>query len=175
MSTVLGSWRVVSSVCLAVVLSLAACASEEGGKKQGAGVVLGAAVGGVAGYFLGDDSNRAATTLVGAAVGGLIGNEIGKYLDEQDRKAQAEATARALASQESSSNTVTWENEETGVKGTVTAGPVRHDEGAAGDANVTAMTDCRTVVQSVKLADGTTKEEELDFCKGADGSWSRRV
>lgn len=113
-------WAIAS---ILMGLNVVSCATNGTGNKQTVGAVSGAVIGGLIGTQIGSGSGKILATAAGAAVGAFAGSEIGKYLDEQDRQAQAQATAKAIEATPEQ-NTVTWENPETNVKGEVTAGPV---------------------------------------------------
>lgn len=174
---------------LVVLLSLAGC---EGMNKQVMGAGIGATACGVAGGFLA----RAAGLSQGASVGigllsagacGWAGSELGKYLDEQDRKKHQEAVAKALETGESQA----WTSPQSGTSGQIQVkeiSPPKPQAQAASETPASAVTTtqagpvpaptvvsapqgriCRTVSQTIKLKDGTTKSEELTACKGPNG------
>ena len=104
----------------AVVVLLAACNGQGGMSNETVGTVAGAAVGGLAGSFIGTGSTRVLATLGGAAIGGLIGNRIGQALDERDREALAEQSRRAIASSADNAP-VAWKSDHSGSTATVVA------------------------------------------------------
>lgn len=91
---------------------------EMGISKQQAGTGAGAVVGGILGGLLGGD-NKVFGALAGAAIGGLIGNQFGKFLDERDRVAIQQETAKALE-QVSDGEKVNWANAESGASAVIT-------------------------------------------------------
>ena len=97
------------------------CATDGSLDKQQAGATIGSIVGSVIGMELGDDDGLA--TLGGAVLGAFIGSEIGQYLDEKDKQAQAQATFEVVSGP-NEGDTVTWENQDSGNSGKVSAGPM---------------------------------------------------
>jgi surface antigen len=59
--------------------------------KQGAGQILGAIAGGLIGNQIGGGNGKVAATAIGAAVGLMVGGRIGRDMDEEDRRAYAQA------------------------------------------------------------------------------------
>ena len=53
--------------------------------REEVGTVLGAVAGGAIGAAVSDREHRLIAVLAGAAIGGIIGNEIGEYMDRDDR------------------------------------------------------------------------------------------
>jgi surface antigen len=65
---------------------LAACTTQDNlGYKQGAGTLIGAGLGGLAGSQIGSGTGRLAATGAGVLLGGLLGSETGASLDRADR------------------------------------------------------------------------------------------
>jgi surface antigen len=84
---------------IAALLSIALVGcTTTGGSKEATGTGVGAGVGALLGGVIANNSgnNPFVGAAIGAAIGGLIGNRIGAYLDEQERKALAAATQRAM-------------------------------------------------------------------------------
>lgn len=140
-------------------LLLGGCVSVS---KQQAGTGAGALVGGLLGSQIGKGSGKTAATLVGVLAGGVAGNQIGKYLDDRDRQQAAAASQRAFdtgASQQ-------WRNPSTGNSGTIQVvdQPVQVNTPAHTSGRV-----CRTTKQTVNLANGTSRDDEVTACKGPNG------
>jgi surface antigen len=155
----------------------------------GAYAVVGAAAGGALGYQLAGSDQRAEGTALGTFFGGLVGYGLARYLEEQDRRRLAEATQETL----STGRPQTWSNPDTGVAGrteviktpkktrAVAASAPKASVATASrtrDASVasshpmqhTAATgECRTIQQTVILADRTTKSETVTACLGPNG------
>ena len=77
-----------TSLTLAIVASLAACATNTGtvaDDKRVQGAVLGTLAGAAAGAAI-DHNKRGRGALIGAAVGGLAGAGIGHYLEKQKQE-----------------------------------------------------------------------------------------
>ncbi|WP_319466212.1 glycine zipper 2TM domain-containing protein [uncultured Pseudodesulfovibrio sp.] len=83
--------------------------------KKETGTAVGAVLGGTVGLFFGKGAGKAIAIGIGALAGGFIGNQIGGYLDEQDRLAVERESAKAL-SQSKDGETVKWENPDTKAK-----------------------------------------------------------
>lgn len=94
--------QAVIIIFLAISLMTASCAMQT---KQQKGTAIGAGVGAAAGAALGQaiGRNTEATLLgaaIGAAVGGIAGNQIGAYMDRQERDLRdAMATSEAASIQ----------------------------------------------------------------------------
>ncbi|MEP4071559.1 MAG: glycine zipper domain-containing protein [Parasphingorhabdus sp.] len=95
------------------LFSLTAC--ETTGSNQSLGTALGGLAGGVLGNIASDD-NKALWTVVGAAAGAFVGNQIGRYLDDQDREKMAQSTQHALNNGKSQS----WSSPDNGTAGRAT-------------------------------------------------------
>ena len=104
---------------------LAGCMASNGGQKQTIGTIGGAVAGGLLGAQFGSGKGQIVAAIAGTALGAYVGSEIGRYLDEQDRSAQAEATQSVL--ERETPTRVAWSNPETGVKGQVESSPVRRE------------------------------------------------
>ena len=177
---------------LAVTLCALTATAGCGMTNQQVGAVAGGAVGAGAGYGLSraigvGRSGQVVGAIAGTAAGALVGYQIGKMLDERDRPQHAAATQNAL---ETGSPQV-WKNPETGNSGKVevketAAAPVGSGRsgatpsasqvpGPAAGASATkaagtaAVGQCKTLKQTITLKDGTTREEEVKACKGANG------
>jgi surface antigen len=117
---------ILSSLILLSSMLLPGCATDDIGQKQAIGAFTGGVIGGLIGNQIGSGSRRQVVTTIGAIGGAYIGSEIGRYLDEVDRREQAQATAVALETAHAN-DTVVWSNPKTGVRGQVTAGPVTYE------------------------------------------------
>lgn len=106
-------------VALCVVASL--LSGCEGMDKEKIGAIGGGLLGAAGGAYAGSKMTKDPKTgmLIGGAVGlvggVLIGKELGKWLDERDRKRHAEATAKALETGQSQA----WTSPDTGASGQV--------------------------------------------------------
>jgi surface antigen len=81
-----------------VTVGLTGCVTTTGGSNQATGTAIGTATGAALGALIANNSGNNAWVgaMIGGMAGGLIGNAIGAALDEQERKALALATERAL-------------------------------------------------------------------------------
>ena len=173
---------------VSIVVSASLIAGCEGVNKQMMGMGIGATVCGVGGGVAAKGMGASTTTAVGvglatAALCGWAGSEIGKMLDERDRKRHAEATTKALETGQPQ----VWTSPDTGASGEITvkrtasmpAGtssmptsqPATEGvSGPTGTSQTAAQSRlCRTVTQTIVLKDGTTKTEDLTACKGPNG------
>lgn len=100
------------------------------------------------------------TPLSGSVFGcGYLGGQIGLALDEMDREKMNEAAQAAL----DTGKVQTWDNDETANSGT--AKIVKTASAAKGRG------DCKTVRNTIVLADGSRKQEDVTACRNADGGW----
>ena len=148
---------------VAAPLALAACEGGTGiggmGTKQTIGAGGGAVAGGLVGSQIGSGTGQLIATGAGVLLGALVGSEVGKSLDRADR-AQAES-AFNRASTAPVGQTVSWNNPDSGNRGTVT--PIR--EGTANDGRP-----CREY-QTTVYVDGRYEEARGTACRNYDGTW----
>ena len=130
---------------------LTGCAGLQDKSNQEIGTTVGAVIGGVAGILIGKGP---VSTAAGAAAGALTGWTIGRYLDDQDLEQMNDAAQKALAT----GKTQSWSNPKTNVSGT--ASLLNTKENAAG---------CKTIKQTIKLNNGSLKQENVTACKGKSG------
>lgn len=90
---------------------------------------------------------------------GYLGGQIGAYLDEQDRQKMSDAAQAAL----DTGKVQTWDSDETASSGRSEVVKTAH--AARQDGN------CKTVRNTVVLADGARKQENVTACKNAEGEW----
>lgn len=139
-----------AATLLAAGVALAGCPSST---NQTVGAGAGGLLGGLIGSQIGSGSTRLIATGVGAGVGVLIGQRIGAYLDERDKQLAKESTIHSYRSGESQS----WENPETGTKGTVR--PVAQTQ-------VANSTDsCQVQEQTIRLEDGRSETTRYKVCE----------
>ena len=140
-------------------LALAGC-SETVGQKQGLGTLLGAVAGGVVGSQVGDGRGKVVATGVGTLLGALIGSEIGASLDRADQLAMQHTTQNTLETAPSGT-TSTWQNPDSGNRGTITPTQTyQRNDGAY----------CREFQQTVTVG-GQTQDAYGTACRQPDGSW----
>ena len=144
---------------LCIALFSAGCSQDGTVKKQGVGAVTGAALGGLLGSQFGSGTGKLAATGAGVFLGALIGSEVGRSMDEVDRLKADQANYRAKTAP--IGETITWNNPDTGHRGTVT--PVRDGTSSSGQY-------CREFQQTVTIG-GETQSAYGTACRQPDGSW----
>jgi surface antigen len=157
-----GAIRLVAMGFAAVLsLGLYACAGGEIGDKEEQGAEIGSIVGGIVGsYIPGSSIGAQIVRNHGDLIGEIIGGAIGASLDEEDRRMLERSTRTAMTTGKAQ----TFANGKTGVRGSAKVTATRTD--AKGR-------QCRIVKQEVKLKNGKAVTDDLNACKGPDGSWSR--
>ncbi len=148
--------KAITTTILILALALSSC-TKTGGSKQNAGILIGAAAGGLIGSQFGSDGGRVAAGAAGALIGAVIGGSIGAQLDAQDRARLRSITAASARSGKSHS----FRNNKTGVRATASVVKTTNENGRL----------CRTVKQNVVLANGSVSSDTVSACKGANG-WS---
>ena len=143
---------------LAIAL-LAGCAQDGPGTKQTVGGVAGAILGGIAGAQFGSGTGQLIATGVGAAAGLLIGSELGRGLDDLDRRRAMDA--QTAATRAPMGETITWSNPNSGNSGSYT--PVREGTRNSGEY-------CREFQETVTIG-GETETAYGIACRKPDGSW----
>ncbi|MEI6559484.1 MAG: RT0821/Lpp0805 family surface protein [Rhodospirillaceae bacterium] len=141
----------------ALVLALGAC--DTGGTKQTIGTIGGAGAGALLGSQFGSGSGKLAMVGLGTLAGALVGGSVGKSLDSADRMAAQGAETRAYAAP--IGDTITWNNPQSGNRGTIT--PTRD-----GYSSVGAY--CREFQQTITVG-GEQKRGYGTACRQPDGSW----
>jgi surface antigen len=97
--------------------------------------------------------------IVGGVAGGIIGSEIGRSMDEQDRRLAQQAEYDALEEGESD-RPRRWKNAENGRYGDVVPGrPYKR-----------GSVDCRDYTHTVYI-DGRPKTMRGTACRNPDGTW----
>ncbi len=141
---------------LAMVLSLAACQSD----NEVAGALLGGTTGAVIGNQFGKgDGNKAAIAL-GAIIGASVGQAIGASLDQTSRQRVGQSTREALATNQA----ITWDNPQNA--GGAARGVTRITrEGRQADGRL-----CREYLNTVVIG-GQQEQAYGTACRNADGSW----
>lgn len=144
-----------------MALLASACATEDHGRNETAGTLIGAAGGGLLGAAVGGrGSGGAAAVAFGTFAGAALGNAIGRKLDEADRLAMMHAHQQALETAPSGT-AVAWHNPDSGHGGSVTPQPAfRNGEGQY----------CREYTQMVTVG-GKPVEGYGTACRQPDGSW----
>ena len=148
-----------TKIAAVVALTLALAACEDAGTKQTVGTLGGAAAGGLIGSQFGHGSGKLAMTGIGVLLGALAGSEIGKGLDENDRRRADEARARAESAP--IGQRIVWSNPSSGNSGVIV--PTREGTSATGDY-------CREFQQTITVG-GKTEQGYGTACRQPDGSW----
>lgn len=136
----------------AASLGLVACQSTE----EGVGTAVGAVAGGLAGSQIGSGTGQLIATGIGVGVGALIGQQVGAYLNQRDRQLAEQTTVETYRT----GTTSTWNNPDTGARGTVV--PVQTVQ--------TGGADCQIQEHRVVLPDGTTDVTRYRLCE-RDGQY----
>jgi len=148
------TYLMATAPLLAMALLLAGCET-----KQQQGTVAGAVVGGAVGSLFGSGSGRVLAIGAGAVLGGIAGNQIGKKMDERDRREASLAMREAQSAPTGSG--VNWNNPDSGNSGTIEV----TREGTDGVGNK-----CREFKHTVQV-DGETREDTGTACQRSDGKW----
>jgi surface antigen len=150
------------SLAYAGMLLLSACATTGGGTNEATFTNIGGKVGSAlsSSLSMGGDAGRVMRRmgLTTTSLGMLVGGSIGRSLDDQDRQKMEVAAQDAL----NSNRVQTWGSPDKKTSGTVR--PISTTTSAQAGT-------CRTIQQTVALADGSKHQENVTACKGADGQW----
>lgn len=145
--------RFVIVLVSASALALAGC---QGMRKEDAGALTGAAVGGAVGHNFGSGSGKVLATFAGAVLGAFAGSNIGRRLDVYDEM-QAQ---RALEYNRTGDQT-TWVNPDSGKQ--VVFVPTETYQRDSGQY-------CREYRTQVEVG-GRVEEAYGTACRRPDGSW----
>ena len=86
-------------LCIIFSLAISGCATDtQQQKKRNVGAALGTVVGAGVGYAIGGGKGAAIGAGAGLVAGGLAGNQIGKYMDQQEAEMQQALAAVEAAS-----------------------------------------------------------------------------
>ncbi len=153
--------RILAPVSVVVIasLALAACkTSEERGQATGTGV--GAVLGALVGREMGGTKGAVVGGLIGALGGYFIGGEIGRHLDEQDRKLAAQTTVQAIENSQANggrASSSSWVSDDNpGVSGAATAFGVGEN--------------CYSVQEVAVIPGKGDVRQETRYCE-QDGQW----
>lgn len=142
---------------LVTALIVGGCA--QGKEKESVGTVLGGVAGAILGSQVGGGSGRIIATAVGTLAGAFVGNQIGAGLDKADQAAMVKAEQRAQTAP--IGEKVTWNNPDSGNRGSVTA----TRDGTAANGQY-----CREYQHTVVI-DGKEENAYGTACRQPDGSW----
>jgi surface antigen len=146
----------IIAVALILPTMLAACGP---GNKQGTGTIVGAVAGGAAGAAIGGRNNRIPGVAIGALAGGIIGNQIGRALDEEDRRIAAAAEYQALEYGQPGQPTP-WDNPQTQHRGQIVPGKP-YQQGSQ---------HCRPFTHTIYIG-GQPQTARGTACRQPDGTW----
>lgn len=132
--------------------------------KKTIGTITGGIVGAAVGTQVGGGKGKILAVVAGAAAGAYVGSKIGGYLEERDKEKMAEATKKAVETNQPQ----TFKNPETGVQGkaeVVKSGtqPVQVAN------NSTEDRECKTIKQTIVTPGGREVQEDVTTCKGPNG------
>ena len=133
------------------------------GPKEGAGTLLGAVGGGLAGAQFGKGSGQMWAVGIGTLAGALLGREVGVSLDRADRQYMEQTAQQSLESNRSN-QTSRWRNPDSGNQGSFTPTETYY----TGDNRP-----CREYQQTVTIG-GRPEQVYGTACREADGSWRIR-
>ena len=145
-------------IALALVLPMlvAACGP---GNKQGTGTIVGAVGGAAAGAAIAGRRNAVGGAAIGALAGGIIGNQIGRALDEEDRRIAAAAEYQALEYGQPGQPTP-WDNPQTQHRGQIVPGKP-YQQGSQY---------CRPYTHTIYVG-GQPQTARGTACRQSDGTW----
>jgi surface antigen len=145
---------------VAAIVALSLLGGCENAKLgQTGGAILGGIGGGLLGSQFGGGIGRVLMTALGGALGAYAGSELGKKLDEGDKKEVIKAEDKAKDAPVG--DTVAWSNPKTGNSGTIT--PTEESKDAQGRT-------CRAFTSTVTV-DGKEETVNGTACKQPDGTW----
>ncbi len=153
--------HMILTALVAASFGLAACSTDmqSYNNKQTGGAVLGAVAGGLLGSNVGGGKGQLVATGVGTLLGALVGSSIGQSLDRADMVYAQQANAQAHSAPIGKS--VSWQNPQTGHRGSVT--PVD-------DYRTSSGRYCREYQQTIYI-DGQAQTGYGTACQNADGTW----
>ena len=88
--------------------------------KETVGKIAGSIQGGIIGSQFGKGQGKLISIAAGTMLGSIIGGTIGKYLDDKDKEIMLKTT-KTMLENENLGEQVSWQNPDTGNKGTVKA------------------------------------------------------
>lgn len=151
------------AVCVAAALALGACQSGGSGgggqwtTSETVGTIGGALGGALIGSRFGGGAGKVATIGIGTVLGALAGRAIAQSLSGDDQNRAATAEEQAL----SRNQTITWNNPQSGNRGTIQ--PTNTYQGAGGQT-------CREYRHTVYVG-GKAEAATGTACQQADGTW----
>tara|TARA_Y100000590_G_C15460226_1_gene916186 strand:- start:166 stop:636 length:471 start_codon:yes stop_codon:yes gene_type:complete len=128
--------------------------------KETVGKIAGSIQGGIIGSQFGKGQGKLISIAAGTMLGSIIGGTIGKYLDDKDKEIMLKTT-KTMLENENLGEQVSWQNPDTGNKGTVKANKSFKN-------NKNQL--CKEFSQTVSTSKITEKSYGT-ACRQADGSW----
>ena len=144
-------------VALAAFL-ITACSEMRDRPNETAGGFLGAIAGGLIGAQFGGGSGAIVTTALGSFLGAWAGSEVGRSMDEDDRRYATQAHEQAFVS----GQTMRWNNPDSGNHGIVQPG--------RDGTNTATGAYCREF-QTTIVVDGISEQAYGTACRQPDGTW----
>ncbi|HYD31428.1 MAG TPA: RT0821/Lpp0805 family surface protein [Azospirillaceae bacterium] len=138
-----------------MALSLGACQTQSTGETIG--TLGGAAGGALLGSQVGQGGGRIAATAIGTLAGAWAGRELARRMGAGDQQRVTSAEQTAVEQGE----TITWNNPETGNRGTVNPGDTYTN--SAGQT-------CRRYTHTVYI-EGRAETAQGTACRQSDGTW----
>lgn len=149
-----------SKVIIVVLASMMLQSCSGTMNKQGGGTLMGGAAGALLGSTLGKGSGTLVAVGLGALAGALIGGQIGKQMDDADRKILVLSSQQALENSPSGQS-VKWRNPDNDHHGyVVPTKTFRNDRGQY----------CREYTQVVVIG-GQQEKGYGQACRQPDGNW----
>ena len=142
-----------------LALVLVGCETSPYGTKQTIGGLTGAALGGLLGAQFGAGTGRLIATGAGVLIGGLVGSELGRNMDQVDRRYANNAINQSYSSR--LGDPVNWNNPSSGNYGSIT--PLRDGTSQSG-------LYCREFQQQITIG-GRSAEGVGVACRQPDGTW----
>lgn len=150
----------LKTVTIAAIMGLALAGCQNTmGPKQTFGGLSGAVAGGVIGNQFGEGDGKTAATVAGVLIGALAGANIGKMLDENDRRYAYAAQNRALEYGRSGAP-VRWNNPDSG----------RYGQFVPTQAYTVNNLTCRDYTHTIYI-DGQPQTARGRACRQSDGTW----
>jgi surface antigen len=139
-------------VSLVMVASLAGCQEV---RNQQVGAAVGGALGGLLGAQVGSGSGQIAAAVAGGLLGAYLGGNVGRTMDEVDRRQARDSLERNPTGQ-----TSTWQNPDSGNSYAVTPTRTYEDQGQP----------CRDYTTEAWI-EGQRETVTGTACRQPDGSW----
>lgn len=147
-----------------IVAATAQTASVAQAGNADIGGIIGGIIGGLAGHQMGKGNGNTAATIIGAIAGSMIGNKVGAEMDENDRRAVAQAQRQSLNG--NLNEDCDWDGRNYGSRTGARGRVVSTREGY----NQYTGEYCREYRSTIYLNDRTEDTSGI-ACSRRDGSW----